>query len=314
ALILSQIPLLIIAYKIIEFSLGDWVLDPTNRHVYLVGIKLPLEEYSTLLTRFFYPHRFEFKRRIYEETIRVGREPTKDYVKSLLEEYGFSVDYDSIVVKRVDLYSIVERVFRKFGIPIPRVIVSNIVIPNAAATGVLRGLSGLLVTTGLLTRLDEEEVEAVIAHEASHVKHRDPFLLFILISAEYLTRVSIALTFWHIFVSIPFLEFLYLLFSLTLLFFAAKFIEARADIEAALLTGKPSKLANALKKIGTRRLLRERGLNARLSAWLLWDNHPPITFRIETLEKMKAPPVENPWKLAIKGCLKDFLNCLLKAA
>ncbi|HDH06832.1 MAG TPA: heat-shock protein HtpX, partial [Thermoproteales archaeon] len=167
--------------------------------------------------------------------------------------------------------------------------------------------SGILITTGIIAKLTEEELEAIVAHEASHVKNRDPLLLYILSSIEYLSRVTVALALWRFFLFFPLLELLYVYISLTTLFFVAKFIEARADIEAALISGKPLKLANALRKIGLIRLIRETKNSSRLFYWLSWDTHPPLSFRIETLEEIgvNGPP-KNIWRFAITRCLKDF--------
>ncbi|MCD6368834.1 MAG: M48 family metalloprotease [Thermoproteales archaeon] len=312
ALVLFQVPILLIAHKILEYSLGDWVLSPSNRHVYLVGIKVPLERYNELLTKFFYPKRFEFKRKIYEETIRTGVEPSESYIRELLAEYGLPLEDVSIVIKSIDVYGMVKKVFSRMNLPVPRIIVSNIILPNAAATGVLHSFCGLLITTGLLTKLDEEEIEAVLAHEASHIRYRDPLTLFILSSIEYLTRIAIVYTFWHVFITVPFLELIYLYFSITLLFFVSKFVEARADIDAAVALRKSQKLASALKKIGSRRILREMK-SGRLSAWLMWDNHPPITFRIELLKRIGIESVGNPWTYAMKECLKDFARAFSRS-
>jgi len=60
----------------------------------------------------------------------------------------------------------------------------------------------------------------------------------------------------YIFFKVPLLEILYLFLSLTLLFFIGKFVEARADSEAALRLSRAKELANALKKIGLRRLIK----------------------------------------------------------
>ena len=74
-----------------------------------------------------------------------------------------------------------------------------------------------------------------------------------------------------------------------IVFFIAKFFEARADLYSAIVMGQPQVLAMALRKIGYRRLQLERGTPARVQAWLTWDPHPPIYFRISRLEKMRTP-------------------------
>jgi heat shock protein HtpX len=72
-----------------------------------------------------------------------------------------------------ELYGIVERLSRKSGIKMPRVMQAQIPVPNAFAYGSLISGSKVAVTTGLIKTLEPEEVEGVIAHELGHLKHRD---------------------------------------------------------------------------------------------------------------------------------------------
>ncbi len=308
-LVLMQVPLMLLVHKLIPFMIGDWLVDPAHREVYLIGIRMPLERYQELLQRVLAPRRFEIKRMLYATSLGLGAEPTEQQVKSVLAEYGLDPQEYAVEVRRIDLYGIVERVSRAYGFSRPpKVYVSNTVVPNAAATGIGGPLSAVIVMTGLLTRLDDEEIEAVLGHELSHLRHHDVLTYFFLSSAEYLTRVYLALRFWPVFAT---LGFVYLWFSLTLLFFLAKFVEARADLDSALALGKPDKLASALKKIGFRHLYLERRERGRLMAWLRWDPHPPITYRIETLEALASGRViSGPWRAAVAGCIKDFLRTI----
>jgi len=72
-----------------------------------------------------------------------------------------------------ELHGMVERLSKKSGIKMPRVMKAQIPIPNAFAYGSPITGSKVAVTTGLLETLDSEEVEAVIGHELGHLKHRD---------------------------------------------------------------------------------------------------------------------------------------------
>ncbi len=71
------------------------------------------------------------------------------------------------------LYAIVRRLAQKAGIPMPKVYIIPDHVPNAFATGRNPQHAAVAVTEGLLELLDEDEVEAVLAHEMSHVKHYD---------------------------------------------------------------------------------------------------------------------------------------------
>jgi len=71
------------------------------------------------------------------------------------------------------LYGMVEDLSKKSGIQMPRVMIANIPMPNAFAYGSPIAGKRLAVTSGLLTTLNDQEVEAVIGHELGHLKHRD---------------------------------------------------------------------------------------------------------------------------------------------
>ncbi len=71
------------------------------------------------------------------------------------------------------LYQVVSRLAARSGLPMPRVYVIPEMSPNAFATGRNPHHAAVAATEGILQILDEEELEGVIAHELSHVKHRD---------------------------------------------------------------------------------------------------------------------------------------------
>lgn len=71
------------------------------------------------------------------------------------------------------LYRVVERLVERANLPMPKVYIIHDHIPNAFATGRNPEHAAVAITTGLLELLTEEEVEGVMAHELSHVEHRD---------------------------------------------------------------------------------------------------------------------------------------------
>ena len=84
--------------------------------------------------------------------------------------------YNAIEVTQKEapgLYDIVQKLSLKANIPLPKIYIIPDPTPNAFATGRNPQNAAVAVTEGLLELLDEEEVEAVLAHEISHVKHYD---------------------------------------------------------------------------------------------------------------------------------------------
>jgi len=199
----------------------------------------------------------------------------------------------------------VKTVAEKFGLPIPKIVVSNTMIANAAATGPSPKHGVVLITTGLLTQLEEEEILTVLGHEFSHLTGRDPLVLFGLTAAEYLFRFYFI---WPLILDYdPLFFYIYFIFALGAIFFIAKFFEARADLVSAMRIEKPQVLADALRKIGFKRLRMEKAKSTRVQSWIGFDPHPPIYFRIDRLEKLQTPVnVKHPLLKSVKDCLNGF--------
>jgi heat shock protein HtpX len=93
-----------------------------------------------------------------------------------------------------ELHGIVDRLCALADMPKPRVAIANTDMPNAFATGRNSEHAVLCVTTGLMRRLEPAELEGVIAHEMSHVAHKDVQVMtaasFLAIIAALLIRVA----------------------------------------------------------------------------------------------------------------------------
>jgi heat shock protein HtpX len=221
------------------------------------------------------------KREIYSKTFSVGKEPTCQLAGEVFSKHGFICEPDRMMGKKVNVYDIVRRAADKFNLPIPRITIANTMLPNAAATGPSPSHATVLITTGLLVRLHDDEVFNVIGHEMGHVKGRDPLWLFGLMVLGYSLYLLLP--------SSTLLSFLYFIIIMSIVYFLAKFFETRADLYSAVVIGQPQVLAESLRKIAFRKLQLERIPQARLLSWLMWDPHPPTYFRISRLEKMKTP-------------------------
>jgi heat shock protein HtpX len=157
------------------------------------------------------------------------------------------------------LYRIVERLVERADIPMPKVYIIHDHIPNAFATGRNPEHAAVAITTGLLGLLSEEEIEGVMAHELSHVRHRDILIATIAATiAGAVAFIANILQFGAMFGNRnrggnPIL----MIVMAILLPIAASIIqmtisrsrEFMADEGAARLTGHPEWLQNALIKL-----------------------------------------------------------------
>ncbi len=213
------------------------------------------------------------------------------------------------------LHTLVERLCSLADLPKPRVAIINSPVPNAFATGRNQKSSAVAVTTGLLNRLDTNELEAVVGHELTHVKNRDVLVITL---ASFLSTVAWFIMRFSLYSSrsrggnrnksagagiiIFLVSLLVWLISYLLIRALSRYREFAADRGSAIITGNPSALISALLKISgamervpTKDLREVEGLNAffiipALSAGSimnLFSTHPPIEKRIARLEAME---------------------------
>ena len=174
-----------------------------------------------------------------------------------LVEWTMRVKY----VERKDytrLYQIVESLAMRAQIPIPRVCVAQIDLPNAFAFGRSKRDGRVCVTEGILKLLDEEELKAVLGHELSHLKNRD-VLTVTLLSVIPMIMYRIA---WNFLfygrrrdersgntALIGLAAFIFYFITNLLVLYASRIREYYADRGSVLLGNKPSSLASSLYKL-----------------------------------------------------------------
>jgi heat shock protein HtpX len=167
------------------------------------------------------------------------------------------------------LHGIVDRLCALADMPKPRVAIAQSNIPNAFATGRNADHAVLCVTTDLMRRLTPEELEGVIAHEMSHVAHKDVQVMtaasFLAIIAALLIRVAFYGELFGggggrgrggnnqnaalIMFALMAVSIVVYAVSFVLIRMLSRYRELSADRSGALLTGQPSALASALVKV-----------------------------------------------------------------
>lgn len=213
-----------------------------------------------------------------------------------------------------ELHAMVDRLCALADMPKPKVAIADSPIPNAFAAGRSPDRAVVCVTTGIMGKLEEPELEAVMSHELSHVAHRDVLVMTIAsvvgVLAGYMTRVLL----WSgmgrnrdqnaaimvLVVTLVAAVVYGVSFLLTRLL--SRYRELAADRAGAILTGQPAKLASALTKISgemgripTRDLRAAEPYNAfyfvpaltnKLNIGSLFASHPPLEKRLEQLGRI----------------------------
>ena len=282
-LIASQFAFVFYSNKIIARS-SDWTITKDNPTIHFLEYQPPIGSLGTLDDYKQIPPEqlATLKKEVYEEIIAKHGAIDCQEAEKIFSKYNVSCRLGSLSVKKINVYELVKKVADRFGYKVPKIVISNTMVPNAAASGPSPSRGIVLITTGLLVQLEKPEVVSVLGHEFGHLKGRDPLILFGLLSAEFLFRFYVLLTLFPVIFS-SFLFFVYFFAVMTIIFFIAKFFEARADLTSAIMMGQPRVMATALEKIGFHRLLFERTPSFRLQEWVGLDSHPPIYFRVDRL-------------------------------
>jgi heat shock protein HtpX len=215
------------------------------------------------------------------------------------------------------LHGIVDRLCAVADMPKPTVAIADTDVPNAFATGRTPSRAVVCATTGLMRRLDERELEGVLAHELSHVAHRDVTVMTIAsvvgVLAGFLTRIVMFSGMGRgrrdsngapaVLVVLLVSAVVYAL-SFVLIRTLSRYRELSADRAAAFLTSRPSALASALVKISgemgripSRDLREAEPYNAFFFAPAvapgftlssLFATHPPLQRRLDQLGEISA--------------------------
>jgi len=305
-IVASQLMTVIFSDRLIG-TLSDWPISAENPTVHILQYHLPEKERESFRAKYTREKLLQMKKEIYDKTIAVGKPIECETASDVMSRYGLECSPDSMSTKTVNVHELVKKTTERFSLPMPKIALSNTIFANAAAAGPSPKRGIILLTTGLLVQLNEDETVAVLGHELSHLNARDPFVLFGLVSGEYLLRIFVL---WNY---IQNFGFLYLILILGLIYFFAKFFEARADLDSAVKIGNPRILAGALRKIGFRRLQFERSSAAKISDWITWDPHPPIYFRVERLEKLDPnTQVKHAFIQSAKDCIRGFFAAFKK--
>jgi heat shock protein HtpX len=217
-----------------------------------------------------------------------------------------------------ELHAAIDRLCIQANLPKPRVAIAQTQMPNAFAIGRSPHTATVCATTGLLELLEPGELEAVLAHELTHVQNRDVLVMTIASFFASIAAFIVQMGFWFggvfggsddnedgpgVIVVILVSAVVYVI-SFVLLQALSRYREFAADRGSAIITGRPSALITALMKIsGNIQQIPQRDLRAasnELAAFYifppkakqafatLFATHPPLEARIAALQRFEA--------------------------
>src|SRR3954454_13352478 len=213
------------------------------------------------------------------------------------------------------LHAMIERLCIQADLPKPKIAVADIAMPNAFAMGRSQKSATVCATTGLMNMLEPHELEAVMAHELTHVKNRD--VLIMTIASFFAALASMIVQFGFFFgggygdsdddnpsfAVVLLVSFVVYILSFFLMLALSRYREFSADRGSALITGRPSALSSALIKISSgiervpqKDLRAAEGMSAffivspalKSSVRTLFMDHPPTEKRIAALSQLET--------------------------
>ncbi|MEV4337386.1 zinc metalloprotease HtpX [Streptomyces sp. NPDC049590] len=217
-----------------------------------------------------------------------------------------------------ELHAVVDRLCAIADLPRPVVAVSEMDMPNAFATGRSPDHAVVCVTTGLLRRLEPAELEGVLAHELSHVAHKDVAVITVASFLGVLAGLVVRFAFYSqifgggrrdqntaiVLAAVLGVSVAVYAISFVLIRALSRYRELAADRAAALLTGRPSALAAALTKVSgeiaripTKDLRTAQAFNAFFftpatgrepGIERFFSTHPTLRQRLEQLGRISA--------------------------
>src|SRR4051812_22327610 len=209
------------------------------------------------------------------------------------------------------LHAMIERLCIQADLPKPKIAVADTDMPNAFAMGRSQKSATVCCTTGIMNVLSPSELEGVMAHELSHVKHRDVLIMTI---ASFFASLAAIITQFGFFFGgdsddnpsfaiVLLVSFAVYIISFFLMMALSRYREFGADRGAAIVPGRPSALAAALVKIsGAMERVPPADLREaeRMNAFFivptsvkstvktLFSTHPPMEKRIEALQRLET--------------------------
>src|SRR3989440_6494910 len=214
------------------------------------------------------------------------------------------------------LHAMIERLCIQADLPKPKIAVADTPMPNAFAMGRSPKSATVCATTGIMNMLPPNELEAVMAHELTHVKNRDVLVMTV---ASFFATIAAMITQFGFFFGggwgdsdedsgpgflvVLLVSVAVYVISFFLMLALSRYREYAADRGSALITGRPSALASALIRISRgmetvpeQDLRAANGMSAffiippgvKSAAAALFMDHPPLEKRLEQLQRLEA--------------------------
>jgi heat shock protein HtpX len=221
-----------------------------------------------------------------------------------------------------EIHAMIERLCIQADIPKPKIAFVSSPVPNAFALGRSQKTATVCATTGIMDLLSPAELEAVMAHEITHIVNRD--VMIMTLAGFFASIASMIVQFGFLFggggfgggggyndddddgpsfMAIILVSAIVWVVSFFLMRMLSRYREFAADRGAAVITGRPSALSSALLKIsGVNERIPQGDLRAHAemnafyivpvkvkeSIYNIFSTHPPMEQRIEALSRLEA--------------------------
>jgi len=139
---------------------ADWHITEANPSIHLLKYNLPIKEHDDLKQTLTQDQVLAIKKEIYDEILAKRGEIDCEAAQKVFAKHGIACQPENLAAKKVNVYELVKKIADKFGFPMPKIVVSNTMVPNAAAAGPSPSRGVVLITTVFLFNLKRRKLLA----------------------------------------------------------------------------------------------------------------------------------------------------------
>ena len=142
--------------------MAQWPVTEKNPTVHILQYHLPTQERMQFQQKHPREKLLQIKKEIYDQTLALGKPIECETAREVMAKHGLECQPENMGTKTISVYELVKKATEKFNLSMPKIGISNTMVANAAASGPSPKRGIVLITTGLLVQLEDDEILTVL--------------------------------------------------------------------------------------------------------------------------------------------------------